>query len=197
MPIEVLRIGQRPVRDYRVTTHVALVSRAFGASKIYMTEADPEIKDTIDGINHTWGGRFKVTYVDKWRPILQEKKRHNYLIIHLSMYGESINDIQDVLHDHAKDKNVLVVVGAKKVPRDVYDISDYNVSVGNQPHSEISALAVLLDRMHKGRQFQTTFTDARLQIIPSRHGKNVIGSKHMTSYNRIAEEEQSNNPTTD
>ena len=29
--IEVVRIGQRVVRDDRVTTHVALVSRGFGA----------------------------------------------------------------------------------------------------------------------------------------------------------------------
>lgn len=197
MPIEVLRIGQRPVRDDRVTTHVALVSRAFGASRIYMTEANPEIRDTINGINRTWGGQFKVTYIDKWRPILQEKKGRNYLIIHLSMYGESINDIQDVLYRHAKDRDVLVVVGAKKVPRDVYDMSDYNVSVGNQPHSEISALAVLLDRMHKGRQFETEFADAKLQIIPSRCGKNVTGPRYVTSHSNIAEEEKGNNPTTD
>ena len=31
MQIEVLRIGQRPVRDDRATTHVALAARAFGA----------------------------------------------------------------------------------------------------------------------------------------------------------------------
>ncbi len=34
MVIEVLRIGQRLVRDDRVTTHVALVARAFGATRI-------------------------------------------------------------------------------------------------------------------------------------------------------------------
>ena len=33
MKIEVVRIGQRVVRDDRVTTHVALVSRSFGAQK--------------------------------------------------------------------------------------------------------------------------------------------------------------------
>ena len=47
MKVEVLRIGQRVVRDDRVTTHVALVARAFGASKIYMNEVDPEIENTI------------------------------------------------------------------------------------------------------------------------------------------------------
>ena len=33
MEIEVLMIGQRVVRDDRVTTHVALVARSFGAHK--------------------------------------------------------------------------------------------------------------------------------------------------------------------
>jgi len=60
MDFEVLRIGQRLVRDDRVTTHVALVARAFGASKIYMNEVDPEIKDTLNKINATWGGNFEI-----------------------------------------------------------------------------------------------------------------------------------------
>ena len=44
MKIEVLRIGQRVVRDDRVTTHVALVARSFGAHKIYMNEVNPDIE---------------------------------------------------------------------------------------------------------------------------------------------------------
>jgi len=51
MKIEVLRIGTRLVRDDRVTTHVTLVSRAFGASKIYMYDANPEINQTIYKVN--------------------------------------------------------------------------------------------------------------------------------------------------
>ena len=43
MEIEVLRIGQRVVRDDRVTTHVALVARSFGAHKIYMNVVNSEI----------------------------------------------------------------------------------------------------------------------------------------------------------
>ena len=60
MNIEVLRIGQRIVRDDRVTTHVALVARAFGASKIYMNEVDPEIQYTVEKMNDTWGGDFEI-----------------------------------------------------------------------------------------------------------------------------------------
>ena len=53
--IEVVRIGQRLVRDDRVTTHVALVSRAFGAEQNFMTEVNPEIKDTLKKINKLLG----------------------------------------------------------------------------------------------------------------------------------------------
>jgi len=79
--IEVVRIGQRVVRDDRVTTHVALVSRAFGAEKIFMTEVNPEIKDTLEKINKTWGGNFVVEFVDKWKPIIKKKKEENFKIV--------------------------------------------------------------------------------------------------------------------
>ena len=100
--IEVVRIGQRLVRDDRVTTHVALVSRAFGAERIYMTEVNPEIKDTLEKINKTWGGDFKVEFIDKWKTVVKKKKEEEFKIVHLSMYGESINDIQENLHERKK-----------------------------------------------------------------------------------------------
>ena len=70
MNVEVLRIGQRVIRDDRVTTHVALVARAFGASKIYMNEVDPEIEDTIKRMNKTWGGEFKVEFFEDWKKVI-------------------------------------------------------------------------------------------------------------------------------
>lgn len=170
MPIEVVRIGQRLVRDDRVTTHVALVSRAFGAEKIFMTEVNPEIKDTLEKINRTWGGDFIVEFIDKWKSIVKKKKKKNFKIVHLTMYGESVNDVQDKLQ---KEKNLLVVVGAEKVPREIYQLADFNVGVGRQPHSEISALAILLDRIQQGKQFDKAFADAKREIIPTKKGKNV------------------------
>ena len=170
MVIEVVRIGQRVVRDDRVTTHVALVSRAFGAEKIFMTEVNPEIKDTLEKINKTWGGNFVVEFIDKWKSIIKKKKEENFRIVHLSMYGESINDVQEKL---GGEKNLLIVVGAEKVPREIYKLADYNVGVGSQPHSEISALAILLDRIQKGKQFEKVFPDAKRKIIPTKTGKNV------------------------
>ena len=169
--IEVVRIGQRLVRDDRVTTHVALVSRAFGAEKIYMTEVNPEIKDTLEKINKTWGGNFMVEFIDKWKTIIKKKKEEGFKIVHLSMYGESINDIQENLR---KEKNHLIVVGAEKVPREIYELADYNIGVGSQPHSEISALAILLDRIQNGKQFDKEFSDAKRKIIPTKNGKNVL-----------------------
>ena len=170
MVIEVVRIGQRLVRDDRVTTHVALVSRAFGAKKIFMTEVNSEIKESLEKINKTWGGNFVVEFIDKWKTIVKKKKDENFRIIHLTMYGESINDVQEKLR---KEENLLVVVGAEKVPREIYELADYNVGVGNQPHSEISSLAILLDRIQKGKQFEKTYPDAIRKIIPTKNGKNV------------------------
>lgn len=168
--IEVLRIGQRLVRDDRVTTHVALVARAFGASKIFMNEVNPEIKDTLEKVNRSWGGGFELEFIDDWKKILRTKKK-SAKIVHLTMYGENVNDVQEKLRD---EDEILVVVGAEKVPREVYDYADYNVAVGNQPHSEVSALAIILDRIQNGKQFDIKYSDARLEIVPSKKGKKVI-----------------------
>ena len=171
MEIEVLRIGQRLVRDDRVTTHVALVSRAFGASKIYMNEVNPEIKDTLEKINNTWGGNFDIEFIENWKNVIKKRKSESAKIVHLTMYGENINDLDSSIQN---EDDILIVVGAEKVPREVYELADYNVAVGNQPHSEISALAVLLDRIQKGSQFRATYQNAQRKIIPTKQGKNVI-----------------------
>ena len=92
MKIEVLRIGQRVIRDDRVTTHVALVARAFGASKIYMNEVDPEIENTIKRMNKTWGGEFEVEFFEDWKKVLNSKIKE-FKIVHLTMYGEKIDDV--------------------------------------------------------------------------------------------------------
>ena len=169
MEVNILRIGQRLVRDDRVTTHVALVARAFGASKIYMDEVDPNIEYTIKKINETWGGKFEVEFFSNWKDVINQNKQE-YKIVHLTMYGENINEISATIQ---KQKKILVVVGAEKVPREIYEKSNFNVSVGTQPHSEISALAVFLDRIQEGKQFEKKFGDSKRKIIPTKNGKNV------------------------
>ena len=170
MEIEVLRIGQRVVRDDRVTTHVALVARAFGASRIYMNEINPEIKDTIKKINKTWGGDFEIVMIDSWKKLLKEKIKEEFQIVHLTMYGQLVHKINKEI---AREQKILLVVGAQKVPREIYEMAKYNVAVSSQPHSEISALAVLLDRIQNGEQFNKKFPNASRTIIPTSQGKNV------------------------
>lgn len=171
MKIEVLRIGTRLVRDDRVTTHVTLVSRAFGASKIYMYDANPEINQTISKVNKMWGSDFKVEIIENWKDIIKLKKKESFKIVHLTMYGENINTVQDEIR---KEEKILIIVGAEKVPREAYDMADYNIAIGNQPHSEISALAILLDRILQGRQLQKKYSNGEREIIPTKKGKNVI-----------------------
>ena len=174
MVIEVVRIGQRVVRDDRVTTHVALVARAFGASRIFMSEINPAIKDTVGKINDTWGGDFSIEFIESWKPIIKTKKESGFKIVHLTMYGENINFVQSKLKE---EKNLVIVVGAEKVPREIYEFADYNIAIGHQPHSEISGLAILLDRMQEGIQFNKIFQGAKRRIIPTPKGKKVVGDR--------------------
>ena len=52
----ILRIGHRPERDQRVTTHVGLSSRALGASGMYLAADDQEVADSIADVAHRFGG---------------------------------------------------------------------------------------------------------------------------------------------
>ena len=174
MEIEVVRIGQRLVRDDRVTTHVALVARAFGASRIYMNEINQDLKETMTKINDNWGGDFPVVFKENLRNIVKKKKLDSFKIVHLTMYGENINEIENSIKNEEK---ILVVVGAEKVPREIYELADYNIAIGNQPHSEISALGIFLDRIQEGKQLTKKFPQAKRRIIPTKQGKKVIITK--------------------
>jgi tRNA (cytidine56-2'-O)-methyltransferase len=136
-----------------------------------MQEVNPEIKKTIFEINKTWGSTFEVEIIDNWKKVLKSKKKSTK-IIHLTMYGENIDSVIDRLK---REEQILIIVGAEKVPREVYDIADYNVAIGNQPHSEISALAILLDRILEGKQFLKKHENAQREIIPTKRGKRVQG----------------------
>ena len=172
MSIAVLRLGHRLVRDDRTTTHVALVSRAFGCKKIFMTEVDESILETIKRVCEDWGGsnEFDVEIIQDWRSLLKTWKKNNGIIVHLTMYGINIEHIS---HDYPNGKNILVVIGASKVPKDVYFIADMNIAVGNQPHSEIAALAIFLDRYFQGKELINSFDNAKMKIVPSSRGKRV------------------------
>jgi tRNA (cytidine56-2'-O)-methyltransferase len=167
--IVVLRLGHRYVRDYRVSTHLALVARAFGADKMLVSSIEDDVKASIDNINYRWGGNFMLEEIgDRWRSIIKEWKANNRSVAHLTMYGININNIID----EVKGKDLMIIVGAEKVPSEVYELSDYNIAIGNQPHSEIAALAVFLDRYFEGKELTKEFY-GKLRIKPSNRYKIV------------------------
>ena len=171
MKISVLRIGHRLLRDDRITTHAALVSRAFGSDRIYMTEVDNSIKETLEGVIKRWGrSDFAIEIIENWREMIRKWKKEGGKAVLLTMYG--IN-IEDAINQIRKDENILVIIGAEKIPGDLYNLVDYNIAIGNQPHSEIAALAIFLDRAFGGKQLKKEFHGARLKIIPMAKGKMV------------------------
>jgi len=163
--ITVLRLGHRPARDKRVTTHVALTARVFGADAVLVSTRDPALERTVRNVVRRFGGSFRIETGVSWRGLLRDWKGPK---VHLTMYGLPIDD---VLPRIPRD-DLLIVVGAEKVPRDVYDLADFNVAVGNQPHSEVAALAVFLDRLLGGQSLQAEST-ARIRIRPNPRGKSV------------------------
>lgn len=179
--VSVLRIGHRLVRDDRTTTHAILVSRAFGSNTIYMTDIDDKIKKTIEKVNNSWGGinEFNLKIISNWKKLIKEWKESQGKIIHLTMYGLQLNEvIEDI---KLIEQKILVIIGAEKSPKEIYYLADYNISIGNQPHSEIAALAVFLDRLFEGKQFNKEFPNGNMKIIPSCRGKNIIkNEKHIT-----------------
>ncbi len=165
MEIYVLRLGHRPERDKRISTHVALTARAFGARGIYFDRKDESVFESVRDVVDRWGGDFFIE-VANWKKLLKE---FDGLKVHLTMYGIPLPQKIDEIR---KAEKVLVVVGAEKVPSEVYEMCDLNISIGNQPHSEVAALAVFLDRV-LGKVFDLEFENAKLRVIPSERGKVV------------------------
>ncbi|MDW8010836.1 MAG: tRNA methyltransferase [Sulfolobales archaeon] len=157
-----------------MTTHVGLVARAFGASGIVIADVSDElVVRNLRKVCEVWGGKdFLVTdgvnsleYVEEWR-------KRGGVVVHLTMYGIHIDDV--ISEIRSLNRDMLVIVGASKVPRAYYELADYNVAIGHQPHSEVAALAVFLDRLYGGRELKLIYSDAKLRIEPSLRGKKVV-----------------------
>ena len=170
MKVTVLRLEHRARRDHRVTTHCALVSRAFGADAfVFSGDRDSSIILSVDDVVKRWGGPFEINYETSWRNWLNKQKKAR--IVHLTMYGkeleEAIPEIRKVKED------LIVIVGGEKVPREIYERADFNVSVTLQPHSEVAGIAVFLDRLFQGRELKKKFTKPEIKIIPQERGKMI------------------------
>lgn len=173
MEVVVLRLGHRYVRDDRVTTHVFLTARAFGASKvIYSGQRDENLEKRQSEITETWGGPFEAQYEKDWKKTIEKWKERGGDIVHLTIYGLPVQDVAAEIRKSNRDK--MVIIGGAKVPGMVYEIADWNVSVTSQPHSEISALGVFLHELFEGRELSKAFQNARLKVIPETRGKKIL-----------------------
>ena len=140
MNVVVLRLSHRPARDKRITTHVCLVARAFGANGVVYTGIrDKALEENVEKVVNVWGGPFFIRYEKSWKKFIEGWKGK---VVHLTMYGIHVDDIIDEIR---KVKDLLIIVGGEKVPGEIFKLADFNVAVGNQPHSEVSALALFLD----------------------------------------------------
>ena len=159
-------------RDKRISTHLALVARAFCANEfVFSGEEDEKLINSVKKIVKNWGNEFEIGYEKNWRNFLKKKKDEGFEIIHLTMYGVPINEVIDEIRNSKKDK--VIVVGGAKVPGEIYGIADYNVSITNQPHSEVAALAIFLHEFFKGKELFKEF-HGKFKIIPQRKGKKLV-----------------------
>ena len=166
----VLRLGHRQLRDARITTHVFLVARALGAVEgVLSGDLDDSVVKGIARVSEIWGGAFKVRYEQNWKRFLVERKRAGWKVAHLTMYGEDFRAAAKKI----SMKKCVVVIGAGKVPREAYELADFNLSVTTQPHSEVGALALFLDRYFSGKELGKKFS-GKLRIVPNSCGKVVL-----------------------
>jgi tRNA (cytidine56-2'-O)-methyltransferase len=175
--IVVLRWGHRPQRDARLTTHVALTARALGASGFLLSDAvDKKIKETAEKVTRNWGGKFFFEMGTSWKSAVKEWKNKGGIVVHLTAYGENIQTSDVLQRIRNSGKNVLLIVGSQKVPKEFFsnEVSDFNVSIGNQPHSECAALAVFLDRFFEGKELAKGFKKAKIRILPQERGKKTV-----------------------
>ncbi|ENN96234.1 tRNA 2'-O-methylase, partial [Methanocaldococcus villosus KIN24-T80] len=142
------------------------------AEKIVFTVEDDHVRESVEKVVKTWGGNFKFTVIKNWRNYIKEFKKKGGIVVHLTMYGANVNEIMPEIKKLNRD--ILIIVGAEKVPRDVYELADYNISIGNQPHSEVAALAIFLDRLFEGKTLYREFDNAKMKIIPSLKEKIVL-----------------------
>jgi tRNA (cytidine56-2'-O)-methyltransferase len=175
--VAVLRWGHRH-RDQRLTSHVALTARALGASGFILADIkDNKVKETVEKIMERWGGNFSFEMGKPWKQAVKEWRAKKGVTVHLTAYGENIQTSDVMKRIRGEGKDVMVIVGSQKVPAGFFSesVSDFNVAVGNQPHSECSSLAVFLDRFFEGEELSEGFVrNAKKRIVPQVRGKRVV-----------------------
>ena len=165
--VSVLRVGHRAGRDPRLTTHFALAARAFGAERMFLQPPDPALGLRIAALARGWGGSFEVEGVEDWKRVVRS---FDGVVVHLTMYGQPLDRLLPRLR---RAEHVLLVVGGAKVPPDLYRLAHANCAVGHQPHSEVAAVAIALERL-VGLPGPGHFRGAAKRVVPRARGKKVV-----------------------
>lgn len=143
----VLRLRHRPYRDQRLTTHLCLTARAFGANGIVINgPRDQKLLDVVEDLDSRKGGSFQVSFTDSPKHIIDAFKQRGFRVVHLTMKGEPFEEYTK--QPSRSSEPTLVAVGGPKVPPWTYEAADHNLRVGSEPHSEVAALAAFLYSLH-------------------------------------------------
>jgi len=171
--LSVLRLGHRRERDKRITSHLGLTARAFGADEVILAgEEDPSALETWNSVTERFGGDFECRYEAKPMGWLRRFSKRG-TVIHLTMYVEPWSEAVESI---PRDAPTVVVVGGTKVPGELFRIADHNVSIGNQPHSEVAALAVFLESWTGPIDESIRFAGGEIEVVPSERAKRVRNS---------------------
>ncbi|PSN85648.1 hypothetical protein B9Q13_03480 [Candidatus Marsarchaeota G2 archaeon ECH_B_SAG-G16] len=165
----VLRLNHREKRDDRLTTHVCLVARAFLADGVIISNVKAEkLIKKINEVTEKWGNDFWVLDNLDASQIIKEWKENGGVVANLSMYGESIYNILSEIYflHYIKERPLMVIVGSAKVPNEIYQMADFNVSITNQPHSEAAALAIFLEKLNGSKVYSLNAKTAELKVSP-------------------------------
>lgn len=185
MQISILRLGHRLPRDERISTHVCLVARAFGADEvIYTGQHDGSLESSVLRLVGQWGGTFSIKHAEEYGKVINGHKKNGFVVMHLTMYGmplpEVLNSEPWVSEINtglgAENSKLLVIIGGEQVPKDVYEMADFNIAVTSQPHSEVAALAVFLDHLQESKPLERDYAGrfkGKIRIEPSERGKRM------------------------
>jgi tRNA (cytidine56-2'-O)-methyltransferase len=172
MDITIFRFGHRIERDKRITTHCALVSRAFGCKKLfYSGQEDNHFENSIKEVCEDFGGNLKIEFISNYEKFFEQNKS-KYYIAHLTMYGIDFKTFAKKIKKEKITKPLLIFIGSQKVPSEIYQLADANVCVTNQPHSEVAALGLLLNELVDYKKVK--FPKAKLIVKENPKGKTII-----------------------
>lgn len=132
---------------------------------------DKMVEATVQDVTKRFGGHFDVQGGVPWRQAIRDWKKAGDRVVHLTAYGLPLPKMITEIQESAND--LMVIIGSEKMPGKVFKLADWNVSVTNQPMSEVAALAIFLDWYKQHDEFDRAFPGAEVRIIPSQDRRRI------------------------